>query len=325
MNIQKCDVVALGELLIDFAVVSQDENHYPTLAAKAGGAPANFLATLSKYGVQTGLLAKVGDDVFGHLLVSTLKDCGVNTSGVTVDSTVFTTLAFVTIDDKGEREFSFARKPGADIALFFEDLNLKLIEDCTFFHFGSLSLTDEPVRTTTQRAIALAKDMGKLITYDPNLRPSLWANWDEAREQILWGLSQADIVKISAEETEFLWGCSPSESGEILLSQYDLKLAMITLGAGGAIICNKNGMVQVPCPNVAPIDTTGAGDIFGGAAISRILTCGKAADMLTEGEMKEIAVFSSVAASLSTEKMGAIPSIPDIADILKITASMHAT
>lgn len=303
------DVVALGELLIDFAQQSVDESGYPTMAAHPGGAPGNFLAALNQYGASTAFLGKVGDDTFGRLLIGTLKEAGIETRGIVVDPTVFTTLAFVTFKD-GDRSFSFARKPGADTMLRFDEVDLSLIDQTKVFHFGSLSLTGEPVRTATRQAIAYAKERGKLITYDPNLRPPLWDSQEQAREEILWGLLQADVVKISDEEVTFLWNCDEEEGARKLLEECGVKLAMVTLGPKGCYLRNRNGSVTVSSPKVKPIDTTGAGDIFGGSAVSRLLKLGKAPEDLDQAELEGIARFASTAASLSTEHPGGIPSIP---------------
>ena len=203
------DVVALGELLIDFAPVSTNAAGYPTLAAQPGGAPGNFLAALQTYGCTTALIGKVGADRFGDLLKATLAEKGIETRGIVSDPAVFTTLAFVTLDATGNREFSFARKPGADTCLRAGEVDLALIDGAKVFHFGTLSLTDEPARAATQKAVAYAKEKGRLISFDPNLRKPLWPSETAAKEQIEWGLHQADIVKISDEEIAFLWGLSP--------------------------------------------------------------------------------------------------------------------
>jgi len=305
------DVVAIGELLIDFAPVCVDEQGYPTVAAKPGGAPSNFLATLAKYGAKTAMISKVGADVFGRMLVQTLKDIGIETSGIIEDTSVFTTLAFVTLDDTGDRSFSFARKPGADTCLRYDEIDLSLIDNTKVFHFGTLSLTNEPSKEATQKAVGYAKKAGKLITFDPNLRIPLWDDSKEAKEQILWGLEQADIVKISDDEVEFLWGCNEKEGAEKLLKDFGIKLAMITSGPNGALVQNRNGFAFSSCPPVKPIDTTGGGDIFGGSALSRILKIGKAPDDLEQEELAEVVSFAITAGSLSTEKHGGIPSIPD--------------
>ena len=306
------DVVAIGELLIDFTCATTDEEGYPTMVAHPGGAPANFLATLTKYGAKTALLGKVGDDAFGKLLIGTLNNAGIDSSGITIDPNTFTTLAFVTIDKTGNRAFSFARKPGADTQLRFEEIDLNLIDQAKIFHFGTLSLTNEPARTATYNAVAYAKSKGKRITYDPNLRKPLWNSMEEAKEQILWGLKQADVVKISDEEVEFLWNCTPEEGAEKLLTQFGVSLAMVTLGPNGAYLKNKRGECYVQCPKVNPVDTTGAGDIFGGSAVSKILAFDIAPSELSTEQLKDIGSFASTAASLSTEKAGGIPSIPSI-------------
>lgn len=312
-----CDVVALGEMLIDFAARGADPAGYPTMAANPGGAPCNFLAALSRYGVSTAFLGKVGDDTFGRLLIATAKAAGIETRGVIKDPAVFTTLAFVTFDAQGDRSFAFARKPGADTRLTFEELDLALIDGCKVFHFGSLSLTDEPARTATRRAVAYAKAREKLVTFDPNLRLPLWRSREEAREQILWGLSQADVVKISDEEVDFLWGCSPEEGATRLLRDHGVSLAMVTLGPMGCYLKNTGASCRASSPEVTPVDTTGAGDIFGGSAVSRLLELGKSPADLTESDLAYIARFAATAASLSTEKSGGIPSVPEREEVLR--------
>ena len=310
------EVVALGELLIDFASKGADDQGYPLMQALPGGAPANFLAALTKYGKSTAFLGKVGGDTFGHLLLGTLKDAGIETRGIVVDPTVFTTLAFVTFDETGDRSFSFARKPGADTQLTWEEVDKSLIDEAKVFHFGTLSLTDEPARTTTQKAVAYAKAQGKLITCDPNLRKPLWRSEEEAKAQILWSLAQADVVKISDEEVEFLWNCTPEEGADKLLTEFGVSLAMVTLGPKGCILKTKQASCAVPGPKVNPVDTTGAGDIFGGSAVCRLLELDKPIDELTGDDLRFIGAFAVTAASLSTEHPGGIPSIQPKAVVL---------
>ena len=311
------DVIALGELLIDFASKSVDADGYPTMAAFPGGAPGNFLAALNAYGNKTAFLGKVGDDAFGHLLLGTLNRAGIETGGILVDPNVFTTLAFVTFDETGDRSFSFARKPGADTQLTWEEVDKTMIDGAKVFHFGTLSLTGEPARSTTRKAVAYAKAQGKLITCDPNLRKPLWASMDEAREQILWSLQQADVVKISDDEVEFLWNCSPEEGAKKLLEECGVSLAMVTLGPKGCLLQTANAFCRVSGPKVSPIDTTGAGDIFGGSAVSRLLELNKAIADLTAEDLDYIGRFATTAASLSTEHSGGIPSIRDKAVVLE--------
>ena len=308
------DVVGLGELLIDFTCDKTDESGYPTLSAHPGGAPGNFLAALSAYGCKTAMIGKVGADTFGRLLTGTLSDLGIDTQGVMVDPDYFTTLAFVTLDATGNREFSFARKPGADTQLTEAEVNaLPFVSDTRAFHFGTLSLTCEPARSATRAAIARAKAAGRLISFDPNLRRPLWDSMDHAKEQIEWGLRQSDIVKISDEEIEFMWGLSPEEGAAKLLNEYGVKLVYATLGPKGCYAATKTVSVTVSSPRgIHVVDTTGAGDIFGGSAMSRFLKLDKAIEDLTEDDLLGIVRFGCCAASLSTQSHGGITSVVPI-------------
>ena len=314
------DVVALGELLIDFATVSADGDGYPTMAAHPGGAPANFLAALTKYGCSAALMGKVGDDTFGRLLVQTLRRAGIETRGLRMDSRFFTTLAFVTFDDRGDRAFAFSRKPGADTCIAFEELELSLLDEAGVFHFGTLSLTHEPARTATVRAVEYAKSRGKLITYDPNLRKPLWDDLDECRKQLLWGLMQADVVKISDEEVQFLFGLDAEAGARHILEHFGVELVFVTCGAEGCFYKNAaaSGWVSA-LKGLKVIDTTGAGDIFGGAALSRILSAmeeGKQPGELGAPELTQIVRFACAAAGLSTTRPGGISSVPEYEEVL---------
>lgn len=312
------DVVALGELLIDFTCVSADAGGYPTMAAHPGGAPANFLAAVTKFGGKTALLGKVGTDTFGRLLTGTLEQAGIETRGIVASSDVFTTLAFVTLDEHGDREFAFSRKPGADTQLRFSELELSLIDDTKAFHFGTLSLTDEPARATTYRAVAYAKERGKLITFDPNLRKPLWKDLEAAKEQMLWGLSQADVVKISDEEIEFLFGLNPQEGAKKILNDYGVKLVFATCGADGCWFENQNACGHVDSlKDIKVADTTGAGDIFGGSAVWKVLQTGKRPEELNEAELREAVRFACTAAGLSTTKSGGISSVPEYNQVME--------
>ena len=295
------DVAALGELLIDFTCLSTDKNGYPTMAAHPGGAPANFLAAMAKYGAKTAMLGKVGDDTFGRLLLDTLRRAGIETRGMIAAPDVFTTLAFVTLDARGEREFAFARKPGADTCLSFPEIDLSLIDEARVFHFGSLSLTDEPSRSATRQAVAYARAKGKLVTYDPNLRPPLWKDLAEAKEQLLWGLGQADVVKISEEEVRF-----------------PVKLVFVTCGADGCYFKNSRAAGREPAlPGLRIADTTGAGDIFGGSAVWKLLRYGVSPEELGEDELRDIVSFACAAAGLSATRPGGISSIPEYDEVLR--------
>ena len=314
------DVVALGELLIDFATVGTDADGYPTMAAHPGGAPANFLAALTKFGAKTALIGKVGSDTFGKLLLGTLDKAGIDIRGMVVTNDVFTTLAFVTFDAHGDRDFAFARKPGADTCLNFEEIDLSLIDEAKVFHFGTLSLTHESARTATYKAVEYAKSKGKLITYDPNLRKPLWTDLKEAKEQLLWGLQQADVVKISDEEVEFLFGLGVEAGAAHILENFGVKLVFVTCGAEGCFFKNAQAEGHVPSlSGINVIDTTGAGDIFGGSAVWKLLQTGKAPEALNEADLRDIVSFACTAAGLSTTKSGGISSVPDYNDVTSLT------
>lgn len=311
------DVVAMGELLIDFTCVSTDAEGYPTMAAHPGGAPANFLAALAKFGTSAALLGKVGNDAFGKLLIGTLDQAGIGTSGIVVADDVFTTLAFVTLDETGNREFSFSRKPGADTCLSYDELDMSLIDNAKVFHFGTLSLTDEPARTTTYKAVEYAKKAGKLITYDPNLRKPLWKDLEEAKKQLIWGMTKADVVKISDEEVEFLWGLGVEEGADYILKNFDVKLVFVTCGADGCYFKNAVASGKVPSlSGIKVVDTTGAGDIFGGSAVYKLLQTGKSPETLNEEELRETVTFACTSAGLSTTKPGGISSVHEYQQVL---------
>ena len=311
------DVVAIGELLIDFTFKSADAEGYPTMAAHPGGAPANFLAALTKFGAKTAMMGKVGTDAFGKLLLGTLDQAGISTEGMIVTDDVFTTLAFVTLDETGNREFSFSRKPGADTCIEYEELNLKLIDEAKVFHFGTLSLTDEPARSATYKVVDYAKAAGKLITYDPNLRKPLWKDLEEAKKQLIWGMTKADVVKISDEEVEFLWGLDVEEGADYILKNFDVKLVFVTCGADGCYFKNAIASGKVPSlSGIKVIDTTGAGDIFGGSAVWKLLQLNKAPETLNAEELTDVVRFACTSAGLSTTKPGGISSVHDYETVL---------
>ena len=310
------DVVALGELLIDFTCLSTDTDGYPTMAAHPGGAPANYLAALTKFGAKTAMIGKVGSDAFGRLLIKTLKGAGIDTRGMLVSDDVFTKLAFVTLDDSGDREFSFARKPGADTQLRFDEIDLSVIDASKVLHFGTLSMTNEPARDATYKAVEYAAGHGKLISFDPNLRKPLWDDLDEAKRQMLWGLRHADIVKISDEETEFLFGIAPEEAAKHIIDSFGVRLVYVTCGAEGCFYRTKtaSGFVKA-LSGIAVKDTTGAGDIFGGSAMYGLLRAGGVPEKLTAEELENIVSFACASAGLSTTKAGGISSVPELGEV----------
>lgn len=311
------DVVALGELLIDFTHRAAGDDGYPVMAAHPGGAPANYLAALSKFGAKTAMLGKVGADAFGERLLATLRKAGIATDGMVTTDEFFTTLAFVTLDEHGDREFSFSRKPGADTRLAADELRYDIIDAARVLHFGTLSLTDEPARSATYRAVEYAAAGGKLISFDPNLRKPLWSSLDDAKCEMLWGLAHADVVKISDEEVEFLFSLTPEDGARHILDVFGVKLVFVTCGADGCVYATSHVTGRAPAlDGVEVIDTTGAGDIFGGSAMFALLKTGKDPADLTADELARVARFATVAAGLSTEAHGGISSVPTYAEVV---------
>lgn len=311
------DVVALGELLIDFTHQAVGDDGYPIMAAHPGGAPANYLAALSGFGAKTALLGKVGADALGQLLLATLRKADIATDGMVTTDEFFTTLAFVTLDEHGDREFSFSRKPGADTQLVADELRYDIIDDARVLHFGTLSLTDEPARSATYSAVEYAAARGKLISFDPNLRKPLWRSPEDAKREILWGLAHADVVKISDEEVEFLFSLAPEDGARHILNAFGAKLVFVTCGADGCVYQTARVAGRAASlAGVKVVDTTGAGDIFGGSAMFALLKTGKDPAALTADELADIARFATTAAGLSTETHGGISSVPDFAAVM---------
>ncbi len=310
------DVIAIGELLIDFTLDRVQDDGYPVMAAHPGGSVANFLAPLAKYGRKTALLSKVGNDALGRQLAATVRDAGIDAGGVILTEEAFTTLAFVTRDANGEREFSFARKPGADTLLSLDDIDLSILDQTRILHFGTVCMTSDPARSTHYRVVDYAKQAGKLITFDPNLRENLWGHLDEAKGQMLWGLSRADVVKISDNEVEFLFGCPPGAGASRSPGQSAVRLVFVPLHKDGCHFRNRNGAGRVPgLTGLQVADTTGAGDIFGGCAVHGLLETGLHPDELSEAQMRSIASFACTAASLSTTRLGGISAVPSLEEV----------
>lgn len=310
------DVTALGELLIDFTQVGLSEQKHQIYEQNPGGAPANVLACLSRLGRSTALIAKVGSDEFGRSLKATLETIGIATQGLVISETCHTTLAFVHLNEQGDRSFTFYRSPGADMLLEASELSYNLIDDCQIFHVGSVSMTHEPARQATFAAIHYARDQGKLISFDPNLRLQLWASTDSAQITILQTLHLVDILKVSEEELVFLTDDTDlSRGAEQLYRQYNLKILLVTRGENGAMACNQNGIISSPAYQVKTIDTTGAGDAFCGAFLYQLLETGKLPHDLTEIDLSRFLAFANAAASLSTTRSGAMPAMPTLAEI----------
>lgn len=315
---RKYDVTALGELLIDFTDSGKSEQGNPLLEANPGGAPCNVLSMLQRLGASTAFIGKVGDDGFGHMLDETIRQQGIDGSGLCFDYAVHTTLALVLKKENGDRDFSFYRNPGADIMLHEEEVNTELIENSRIFHFGSLSLTDEPVRTATHRAIAAAKNAECLISFDPNLREPLWKSLDEAKQQIDWGMQQCDYLKISDNEIVWFTGKQDYQEGiDFLFKTYpNLKLITLSMGPDGSRACTRTIRVDVPAYlQEGTIETTGAGDTFCACVLKMILDHG--IDNLDENTLVQGLKSANAAASIVTTRKGALRVMPTEAEVVQ--------
>ena len=317
---KKYDVVALGELLIDFTDNGISGQGNTIFEANPGGAPCNVLAMLQKLGNKTAFIGKVGKDIFGTKLKEVLKEVGIDTSGLVMDKKVRTTLAFVQTLKGGDRDFSFYRNPGADMMLEEGDINNSLIKNCKIFHFGTLSMTHKGVRKATKKAIKKAKESGALISFDPNLRPPLWESLDDAKKQVEYGLGQCDILKISDNEIQWFTGEKDFDKGiKKLQDRYSIKLIVLSMGKDGSRAYYKNLRVEKPAfVQKNTIETTGAGDTFGGCCLNFILKYGL--DNMDQEKLEKMLTFAKAAASLITTKKGALRVMPtkdEVKDFIK--------
>lgn len=307
----KYDIVALGEILIDFAPAGMDDAGDAMFVRKAGGAPLNLLATVAKYGGKTAFIGKVGADMFGEFLKGTLDSVGVDRQYLLTDPLYNTTLAFVSLDADGDRSFSFYRNFGADARLSKEELDPTPIRHAKYFHFGSLSLTNPQSRAATEEAIRIAKEAGCLISYDPNYRAPLWTSEEAALEAITAYLSAADVLKLSLEEAQMITGEKTVEACAKKMEQYRNTVLLITDGANGAYFVKDGTVGHVPGMPVRAVDTTGAGDIFFGSFLFELIKSGKKPVELTSEDLEAFCTRAVRLSGYSVLKKGAIPSIPD--------------
>ena len=310
------DVIALGELLIDFTENGLSEQGNPLLEANPGGAPCNVLAMLQKLGKRTAFIGKVGKDMFGAQLRRVTEDAGICMDYLREDAHAHTTLAFVKTFPNGDRDFSFYRDPGADMMLTADELPPEALRSAGIFHFGTLSMTHPEVRLATRKAVETAKEAGALISFDPNLRPPLWFSLDEAREQIAWGLSRCDILKIADNEIEFMTGEKDFDKAAAALKERfpNIRLLNVTAGADGSYSYYGGTKVFVPAFRLGgTIETTGAGDTFCACVLNFVLETG--IEGLEENDLKQMLRFANAAAYLVTTKKGAIRSMPDRKDV----------
>ena len=313
------DVVALGELLIDFTQNGISDQGNPVFEANPGGAPCNVRAMLKKLDKNCAFIGKVGDDMFGRSLRDIVSDIGIDTSSLLLDQSVNTTLAFVRTFENGDRDFSFYRNPGADMMLTADEIPEDMLANTRIFHFGTLSMTHDAVREATKKAVRIAKENGAMISFDPNLRPPLWSSLEAAREQIEWGLSQCDILKIADNEIEFISGSSDFDEGAAYLKKNfpNIRLLNVTAGPDGSYSYYGDKKIFVPAFKLGgTIETTGAGDTF--CACAQAFALDKGLDDLTDDDLTAMLRFANAAAYIVTTKKGAIRAMPDRADVEKI-------
>ena len=314
---KKYDVIALGELLIDFTMNGQSEQGNNMFEACPGGAPCNVLALLNKMGKKTAFIGKVGKDQFGALLRDTITEAGIDASNLMVDENVNTTLAFVHTFPDGDREFSFYRNPGADMMLTADEVNPEVVKDTKVFHFGTLSMTHEGVREATKKAVETAKANGCLVSFDPNLRPPLWSSLGLAKEQMEYGFGKCDILKISDNEIQFVSGKEDYDEGIAYLQEtYNIPLILLTMGKDGSRAYYKGMRVERPGFSVKAIETTGAGDTFCGSSLNYLVD--HDFENLTEEQLGEMLTFANAAAALVTTKKGAIKAMPVKEEVLEL-------
>lgn len=314
---KKFDVIAMGELLIDFTMNGQSEQGNDMFEACPGGAPCNVLAMLNKLGKKTAFLGKVGKDQFGSLLQGTLEKVGIDTSNLLTDEEVNTTLAFVHTFPDGDREFSFYRNPGADMMLTEENVNPEFLAQTRIFHFGTLSMTHDGVRAATKKAVNAAKESGAWISFDPNLRPPLWGTMELAKEQMEYGFCQCDILKISDNEIQFVSGKEDYDEGiKYLQDKYQIPLIFLTMGKDGSCAYYKGMQVRQNGFSVKTIETTGAGDTFCGSVLNYLLE--HDLDHLTEEQLGEMLRFANAAAAIVTTRKGAICAMPERMEVEKL-------
>ncbi|EYU36729.1 hypothetical protein ABFS82_14G294200 [Erythranthe guttata] len=312
-------IVSFGEMLIDFVptVSGVSLAEAPGFIKAPGGAPANVAIAVTRLGGNAAFVGKLGDDEFGQMLAGILRENGVSADGVNFDKDARTALAFVTLRADGEREFMFYRNPSADMLLTPDELNLDLIRSAKVFHYGSISLIVEPCRSAHLKAMEVAKAAGALLSYDPNLRLPLWSSAEEARKQILSIWNQAEVIKVSDEELQFLTQNDNIDDESAMSLWHDnLKLLLVTLGDKGCRYYTKNFRGAVDAYRVKTVDTTGAGDSFVGALLYKIVD--DQAIIEDESRLKEVLKYACACGAITTTKKGAIPALPTPSQVLTV-------
>ncbi|WP_342528291.1 carbohydrate kinase [Chryseomicrobium sp. FSL W7-1435] len=313
-------IYSLGEVLIDFTPRQNEAAPLvPLYEQNPGGAPANVAVMAAKLGADSRLLAKVGQDMFGKFLIDYLTREKVDVSLVTTTQAVMTPLAFVSIGEDGDRDFAFYRTPGADTKLTIDDVSQAHFTADTILHIGTLSLTDEPSRSATYHALDLAQEAGSLISFDPNIRFSLWETKELVRDQIHQVLPFVDLVKLSEEELSFLWpDLSPEAACQELATTYGITLLIVTQGEKGCSYFRDDKLEYIEGFPANAIDTTGAGDAFWGTVLAGIAKTISTKLDLEKVHISRILREANAAGSLTVERRGGIPALPNTDEIHEV-------
>ena len=306
------DVVCLGEMLIDMfpAEVGKRLVEVSAFRPKPGGAPANVAVCLARLGIQSAFIGKVGDDAFGHHLVNVLAREGVETRGMRFDAYARTTMAFIASPDPHTAEFLFYRNPGADMRLQADELEHDMLSRTKTFHFGSLSLAEEPIRNATYEAVRIVKDAGGLVSFDVNYRPTLWASPEAAYEQIMAILPQVNLLKVNEVELKLLTGEDEPETGSQALSNLGPEVCVMTSGAEGSYFRIGGEFEFVPAFSVKTVDATGCGDAFIAGLLSQLAQEGAWRRQMAPELMRRNLIYANAVGALTAQTQGVIPALP---------------
>ena len=313
------DVICVGELLVEF--VSQANNvsleDAPGFIKAPGGAPANVAVALQRLGLSSGFIGKVGNDPFGQFLRRSLEQEGVDTRFLRVDAQARTTAVYVAVWDDGHKDLCFYRNPGADAMLLSTEIDDTIFDRVRGFHYGSITLIEEPAAAAQRKLIELARQRGLMISYDPNYRPTLWPSVERAREVIQDAFRYAHLAKVSWEEWEVATGSSDLELGIRAVLEKGVELLVVSRGAEGALVTNGDYRIELPAFPIHVVETTGAGDAFMAAMITNLLPEREKAGSLRRApfeQVKKALRFATAAGALTCTRLGAIPALPTLAE-----------
>jgi fructokinase len=311
------DIVCLGELLVDMfpAELGRSLVEVSAFRPVPGGAPANVAVAAARLGARSAFIGKVGDDAFGHHLAQVLRQEGVDVRGMRFDEEARTTMAFIAMPDENTAEFVFYRNPGADMRLRADELDERLLQEACAFHFGSLSLIQEPSRSATLEAAKIAHEAGALISFDVNYRPSLWRGSGEAYDTVTAMLPHVNLLKINEVELALLSGSEDLPAASKTLLEKGPDLCVVTLGPDGSFFQVAEGGEHIPAFKVPTVDATGCGDAFVAALLYQLVASSNWRDQLSPSRMHEILRYANAVGALTALTQGVIPALPTAAQV----------